>query len=222
VEIPLRWHRKKDGTTFPVEITARFIQWKGQQVHLAAIRDVTRRIQAEKELELLAATDPLTGLFNRRYFDEHAEKHVTKQGSGGETGLLLMDIDYFKTINDEHGHEVGDFVLKELARLLSVHVRSGDILARYGGEEFALLLPRTSEREMEQIAERLRREVAQNVFDHMGKELRVTMSVGGALQQCRAGSCPASSVGGCRHVRGKAIGARSLCFQKAIIKPDAF
>lgn len=179
VEIPLRWHRKKDGTIFPVEITARFIQWQGQQVHLAAIRDITRRLQAEKELELLAATDPLTGLFNRRYFDEHAEKHVAKQGDGGETGLLLMDIDYFKKINDEHGHEAGDFMLKELARLLSIHVRSGDILARYGGEEFALLLPRTSESEMEQVAERLRLEVERNVCGYMGKELRVTISVGG-------------------------------------------
>lgn len=174
INIPLRWHRKKDGTVFPVEITGRFFQWKGQAVHIAAIRDITFRREAEekilaqqKQLEeanarliALAAKDPLTELFNRRAFDERLEKeiaHATRQNS--PLSVIIVDIDFFKSYNDTFGHPAGDEILQQLARLLEQLIRKDDFVSRFGGEEFVLILPHTDVKGASRLANRARRAI---------------------------------------------------------------
>jgi diguanylate cyclase (GGDEF)-like protein/PAS domain S-box-containing protein len=183
IAIPLRWHRKKNGQVFPVEITARFIEWKGQPVHLAAIRDSTERHHAEKELERLAITDSLTGLFNRRHFFTEAEKTFARsQKPYSELCVLMMDIDHFKIVNDTFGHDVGDEVLREVTRRIQDNLRPTDLLARYGGEEFIGLLVRTPYQDVCQVADRLIRSIHDQPVNVTGADIFVTISMGVAMQ----------------------------------------
>jgi two-component system cell cycle response regulator len=137
-----------------------------------------------------AVTDGLTGLYNRRFFEatlaleaEHAAR------SGRDLGLLVLDIDHFKRINDAHGHQAGDRVLRELAARLAAAIRGGDVLARYGGEEFVVLLRDTSVEAVPETAERLRRAVG-DVPVVLPDDLwvAVTVSVGGAAWPVHAHS----------------------------------
>lgn len=179
VKIPLRWHRKKDGTVFPVEITARFIQWKGHSVHIAAIRDITERREAEQELERLAITDPLTGLLNRRqFFHESTELFERALNHPYELSILMIDLDHFKEVNDQYGHATGDATLQEVARRLHEYVRPTDIVGRYGGEEFAIVLPRTDMEETRQIADRLIAIIADKPVIVEDDKVSITISMG--------------------------------------------
>lgn len=141
---------------------------------------------ANTRLKELVFRDGLTGLFNHRYFQENLEKELMRAlRQQASVSLLMVDIDYFKTVNDTHGHPVGDLVLKSVAQLLEQSIRTTDIIARYGGEEFAIILPMTNEVGMRVFAERLRRRVAATATD-IGNDLHitVTISIGGA---CRSG-----------------------------------
>lgn len=89
-----------------------------------------------------------------------------------------MDLDWFKSINDRHGHAAGDFVLQKIAELAQAHLRPGDVLGRAGGEEFYALLPNTNEAEAERVAERVRLAIAQGEFLFAGKQLKMTASIG--------------------------------------------
>ncbi|WP_131110403.1 sensor domain-containing diguanylate cyclase [Sulfuricystis thermophila] len=112
--------------------------------------------------ELLARTDALTGLANRRAFDEVAQQEIQRaQRYGTPLTLVLADLDHFKAINDSHGHDVGDCVLQDFARILAGSVRNVDLVGRWGGEEFAILMPGTDLTEATQAAERMRRQVEQ-------------------------------------------------------------
>ncbi|GAB4580669.1 MAG: hypothetical protein Fur0022_34110 [Anaerolineales bacterium] len=174
VPILLRWHRKKDGTIFPVEITGRFFQWKGRGVHIAAIRDITFRRQAEEKilaqqklleeanarLKTLAIKDPLTELYNRRAFDERLTQeiaHAIRQAT--PLSIVLVDIDFFKAYNDTFGHPAGDEILQQLARLLEKYSRADDFVARYRGEEFVIILPHTGCEGAIQFADRCRKAI---------------------------------------------------------------
>ena len=129
----------------------------------------------------LAVTDPLTGLHNRRYMSGQLTSLVRRAGQGGEpVGALLVDIDYFKRINDSFGHDVGDEVLKEFAVRLATNVRAIDLACRYGGEEFVVIMPDTGLETAHRIAERLRLHVAGSPFRVSGVEdpLSVTISIG--------------------------------------------
>lgn len=179
IRIPLRWHHKKDGVHFPVGITARFVSWRGESVHIAAIRDITEQYRIEQELVHLAVTDALTSLPNRRHFLSQAEQ-IFARSTQPPYGLSMMmiDLDFFKKFNDEYGHATGDKVLYEVARILEANLRSTDLLARVGGEEFAILLPRTFSTEACQIAERLRLDVANRSIAIKNFHLSVTVSIG--------------------------------------------
>jgi len=138
------------------------------------------RADFQASLEL-AVTDQLTGLHNRRYLATHLDKLVNKSvGRGQPVSLLIMDIDFFKAVNDTHGHDVGDEVLKEFARRLQSNVRGIDLACRYGGEEFVVVMPDTDQSFAYMVAERLRQEVAEQPFDVNTEEgrLNVTISIG--------------------------------------------
>jgi len=135
--------------------------------------------EAEFQAQLTEArTDSLTGLANRRSFDEELVKRFDEwRRYGREVSLMLLDIDRFKDVNDEHGHLTGDAVLRQLAEVLG-DARTSDIVTRYGGEEFAIILPHTSLEESEIAAERLRLKIAETVFRHEELTLRTTISYG--------------------------------------------
>ena len=131
------------------------------------------------EIEKLATTDGLTGLFNHRVFQEKLSEELKKLSRYSEpSSLLLADIDFFKKINDTYGHPAGDFVLKEVSKIIREAIRDIDIPARYGGEEFAAILPRTDSKGAMNIAERLRKAVMSGSFSSDTSSLRVTLSIG--------------------------------------------
>ena len=138
------------------------------------------QLQSEKgKLEELAYTDPLTGLSNRRLFLEEAKRMIEYSRRYGEPlSLLMMDIDNFKNINDEYGHDVGDLTLKKLAEVIKRNIRGSDIAARFGGEEFVVLLPRTDEKGAELVAERIRRDFKKDPVRVDDREITTTVSIG--------------------------------------------
>lgn len=131
----------------------------------------------------ISLKDPLTGLANRRHFRSVLEREIDRVARSGEAALLLMlDIDHFKRINDEHGHAAGDLVLQSVARTLSSCVRPMDTLARYGGEEFGVVLPACHAGFGRVMAERIRLAIANTpVTVSPSVELHVTVSIGGAF-----------------------------------------
>jgi len=138
--------------------------------------------QALREQEQLAVMDSLTGLYNRRFLDAELQLELDRGARSKEpVGILLCDLDHFKRINDEHGHLVGDSVLREVARRLLGAVRNGDLVARYGGEEFVVLLPGGDKELLKEIGERCRRSFFDAAFYLPGgRRATVTISIGGA------------------------------------------
>jgi diguanylate cyclase (GGDEF)-like protein len=127
----------------------------------------------------MATTDPLTGLFNRWHMIDLAEKELARyQRSQHPIGLLLLDIDHFKSINDSHGHEVGDKVLVAVANTIKADLRSQDLIARWGGEEFLVLLPDTDLEQARASAERIRQALMQKRWSFGDQSVAVTISVG--------------------------------------------
>lgn len=141
---------------------------------------------ADARNETLALTDELTGLHNRRHIQHTLHQQLAQaQRSGQPLGLLLLDVDWFKRINDEHGHLSGDRVLRELAARLRAQLRTQDIIGRWGGEEFMALLPGTSQAQAQQLAQRLRQSIEREHFhSHDGQALPVTVSIGVHSSQC--------------------------------------
>ena len=152
-------------------------------------RDISDEYHLQKEREHLLAklseltvTDELTGLFNRRKFNLELEAFFTRHQRVGEIfGLLILDIDHFKKVNDTFGHQTGDMVLRRLSKTLKENLRSIDLAFRYGGEEFAVLLPGVNLDELKFVADRLRQAVKKIKDWVMNTELKITISVGGVL-----------------------------------------
>lgn len=144
-----------------------------------------QRLRSNFELSLsMALTDSLTGLYNRRYFEVHLQKLLQKnQQSKKAMAVLMMDIDHFKSINDTHGHAVGDEILKIFARRVQDSLRSFDLVARLGGEEFVVILPDISTDMAYFIAERLRKMIAEEPFacGAAGGKVNVTTSIGATI-----------------------------------------
>ena len=126
-----------------------------------------------------ALTDPLTGLANRRKFDQElARRFAQWKGTGTPLSLVLVDIDKFKNVNDVHGHVAGDAVLQQVAQVLLESVRANDLVARYGGEEFGMVLPGTTLEEAKPVAERVRGAIAEHGFQFGDSLANVTVSAG--------------------------------------------
>lgn len=139
--------------------------------------DLDRLVQ---ELDSLSRKDPLTGLHNRRHFDSAFEHQCQRAGQPtSQLSVLMLDVDYFKQINDDFGHDAGDAVLVEIAQLLRQHLRDLDVICRFGGEEFVALLPATSRTVAESRAKALLTSISHTVFAHQGIPLRqITLSCG--------------------------------------------
>jgi len=167
----------------------------------------------------LASTDGLTGAANRRTFDERLARELRRARPDGEqVSLLMLDVDHFKRVNDEHGHSVGDDVLRHLVQLIEGLCRPQDLLARYGGEEFALILPDASAEDAKEIAERARTELIASQ-----PPVPVTISIGIATSPVHASSPGAliEAADGALY-RAKTDGRnRSVCVSDpAVMSPD--
>ena len=147
---------------------------------LASLDAAHTALHRQKEYaELLARTDALTGLANRRAFDEAAEQEVQRAlRYNTSLALVMTDLDHFKTINDHYGHHVGDQVLQHFSRILGDSVRNIDLVGRWGGEEFAILMPGTNLEDAVQAAERMRQAVQQATQPMADREFRYTASFG--------------------------------------------
>jgi diguanylate cyclase (GGDEF)-like protein len=147
------------------------------------VRDATAEVHAEKLLQEASRTDSLTTIFNRRHFAEMLEAELERSRAEHlQLGLLLVDVDHFKLVNDTFGHLTGDAVLVEVAARLRGALRSFDTVARWGGEEFIVLAPALeSSQQLREIADRLRRGVSQAPVRYGERAIDVTVSIGGVL-----------------------------------------
>ncbi|RWB91164.1 MAG: GGDEF domain-containing protein [Mesorhizobium sp.] len=160
-----------------------------QKTFLLELRDrrrVTELAEANHRLELLASTDPLTGIANRRWMSETLDRiWGAERRCFGGAAMLMCDIDYFKKLNDHLGHAQGDRCLVEVARIIQDNIRRDcDLVARYGGEEFLVLLPGVNEDEAYSVGERIRKGVEAAAIHNPGSRMsrRVTISIGVAVQ----------------------------------------
>ena len=134
-----------------------------------------------ENLQRVAAMDPLTGVYNRRFgLQRLTEEFGRSSRSGDPLGLLMLDLDHFKAVNDTYGHLVGDRVLQTVVRAARQVLREGDVLLRYGGEEFLIVLPGAGRDDLMQMAERVRRAVAEAEITEAGQRIPVTVSIGGS------------------------------------------
>ncbi len=142
--------------------------------------NVQLRDSVQQTIEM-AVTDGLTGLNNRRYLDTHLAEMISKaKGRGKPASVVICDIDHFKKVNDTHGHDVGDEVIREFARRIKKNIRNIDLACRYGGEEFVVVMPDTDMALARVVAERIRNEVALHPFivEEGAKQLAITVSLG--------------------------------------------
>jgi diguanylate cyclase (GGDEF)-like protein/PAS domain S-box-containing protein len=138
--------------------------------------------QRIRELEELALLCPLTEVGNRRYADIALQNAVEElRRFGWPFGLLFVDVDHFKQVNDTHGHAIGDEVLRMVAHGLRSCLRSFDFVGRWGGEEFVVILPNITDEIMEAVAQRCRRLIEDSEFQSGGRPIRVTVSIGGTM-----------------------------------------
>lgn len=167
-------------TPFWLLASANIIDYNLDVALYSAFQDITMRKNRENMLKNQATRDPLTSLYNRRYFEEEVFKRILDAKSLGEPySVLMLDVDHFKRVNDTFGHKTGDKVLIELAATAERALRECDIVARYGGEEFVIFLGNTNSDEGLKVAERLRETIGEVVvYADDGQEVRFTISVG--------------------------------------------
>ena len=135
---------------------------------------------AHDRLQRLAAIDPLTGIYNRRFgMARYHEEFSRAVRAGTPLGLMIFDIDHFKEVNDTYGHLTGDRVLSKITRVARNAMREGDVMVRYGGEEFLVILPAASRSDVERLAERIRRQIEDTAVTDGDQLIRVTVSIGG-------------------------------------------
>jgi diguanylate cyclase (GGDEF)-like protein/PAS domain S-box-containing protein len=181
-------HRRKDGSIFPVEVSASRMQIEGKKFVMAAYHDISKRKEAEedrdilmRELQHISQTDGLTDLFNRQHLDKRlAEEMDRARRYDSPLSLIIFDIDYFKKINDTYGHITGDKILQRTASIIRETLRSTDIAGRFGGDEFVLVLVQTDIRVGMQVAERLRTRIEQeqiSVNEHQSTGFSVSLGI---------------------------------------------
>lgn len=188
--------QRKDGSQFVGMISGRIIEINTVPHIISVIRDITERKLAEQQIQKLvqqleiekntaqlnSITDSLTGLANRRYFDEALRTEFYRMKRSGSTlSLIMLDVDYFKKFNDRYGHLAGDECLRLVGTTLRTIVgRAPDIVARYGGEEFVVILPETDKNGAKSLGERIRKAVEELAIPHAASDIAecVTVSLG--------------------------------------------
>ncbi len=171
--------RRKDGNEFVANAQIIRLGDKTTRYYAALFRDVSQNKRTEEELLRLAATDPLTGAYNRREFTQMAEREALRSHRYHHPlSMMMMDLDHFKRLNDTYGHTAGDKVLQRFTTLCSNTLRNVDIFGRWGGEEFVALLPETDIEGASIIAERLRKIISENVLSFNDHKITFTASIG--------------------------------------------
>ncbi|MCR0982501.1 sensor domain-containing diguanylate cyclase [Roseomonas populi] len=206
---------RRDGSVFWAEVTARMVWDEAAQRPtdtVLVLRDVTRRVELEQQLAELARKDGLTGLANRRAFDEAFEAEWQRTiRENAMMSLLLLDVDHFKAFNDHYGHQVGDDCLRAVAAVVGSSVRRpADLAARYGGEEIAVILPRTGADGAAAVAEQIRAAIQSLGVPHAGNPEgggQVTASIGAATALSR--------IGGTMSMPGSLLAAADAALYKA-------
>ncbi len=174
-------HRAKDGSRIEVSLgISPVLDADGSLVAISTIaRDIADRKRFEAQLKHLADHDPLTGLPNRRRFEDELDKRVAEvRRYGGGGAVLMLDLDNFKYVNDALGHRAGDDLLRGVAALLRMRVRESDMLSRLGGDEFAVFLPRADEAAASEVATDLLAGLREHVIPMDGRPIGVTASIG--------------------------------------------
>ncbi|MCF8502837.1 MAG: diguanylate cyclase, partial [Rhodospirillum sp.] len=173
--------RGTGGREFWALVSAIRMTYEGKPAVFLSFNDISARKVMEEDLKRLALTDPLTGVGNRRMLLDRGGEEVRRaRRDGGWLTAIMVDLDHFKSVNDTLGHAAGDEILRGLAATVSDLLRDVDIFARMGGEEFAVLLPSTGLSEGARVAERIREACATKVFNGLGADapLIVTVSLG--------------------------------------------
>ena len=163
-------HKKKDGTTLPVEVSASRMDMGNKKLVIATYRNISKRKKAEKErdrliteLKHISRTDGLTGLLNRQYLDKRLDEEMRRaKRYGNPLTLIMFDIDYFKIINDTFGHITGDKILQKTSSLIKEELRNTDVAGRFGGDEFMIILVQTDITVGMQVADRLSARIREN------------------------------------------------------------
>ncbi|MDQ6950117.1 MAG: diguanylate cyclase [Mariprofundales bacterium] len=167
----------RHGKALALDMALNAIQGAALSLYVASFIDISQHVQIEEALQQQAHTDPLTGLMNRRCFRLRADRELRRaKRTKSAMTLLMLDIDYFKQVNDRYGHAAGDVALCALATVLRKGMRDVDVFSRWGGEEFLCLLPETDSMEAIMIAERIRQAVDAMVVPQV--ELGITISIG--------------------------------------------
>ncbi|QNM96883.1 sensor domain-containing diguanylate cyclase [Chitinimonas koreensis] len=177
--------KRCDGESFWASLSASLIEYQGETAYFVGFIDISERKAAQETLWRRATIDPLTGVANRGYFLERAQQEWQRAlRYDHPLGLMLLDLDHFKSINDRYGHDAGDRVLRAFTDAIRQQLRETDLLGRLGGEEFAVLLPEENERGLLDAAERLRAVTAATAIKLPGGSvLSVTVSIGCTLSE---------------------------------------
>lgn len=171
-------NKKKDNNLYYEEqtITPIFNTNKEIKNFVVTSHDITERVEMEKELQKLATFDSLTSIYNRYKINKEIDSELNRVRRYKDNfSLLMIDIDHFKTVNDQYGHDVGDFVLQEISKVIGQYIRVSDRFGRWGGEEFMLLIPNSSKEESMFIANKLRYVIEKHTFNN---SYAITISIG--------------------------------------------
>lgn len=174
-------NKKKDGTIYYEEARITPIIDENGEImnYLAVKQDISHRKYLEEKLKQTSIRDPLTNLYNRRFVFERLSQFIELYKMKDDVfSLVIIDLDFFKKVNDTYGHQAGDFVLKEFAEILTSSIRTCDVLGRYGGEEFILILQGVKKQSSAKIVERILQRVRESIFKYEDKGINITFSCG--------------------------------------------
>jgi len=184
--------KTSEGKPFTAEMAAIAMDYGGTPAVVVALNDISQRKELEAELLHQASTDSLTGVGNRRYFLGQAEQEMRRSRRfARDLSVMMIDLDHFKSINDERGHAAGDAVLQGVVRRTLESFRQSDQLGRLGGEEFGVILPETSLAAAVEVAERVRKHICERPFIGVGAAIPCTVSIGVAQLSAQDGDVEA-------------------------------
>ena len=176
-------NKKKNGELYHEDITITPILDENNEItnFVSTSQDITTRIKMQEEFKQLAETDNLTGLSNRHQTNKELDAKITEFYRYNDSfALLMIDIDYFKRVNDNFGHDVGDYVLRELSAIITKQIRQNDQFSRWGGEEFLIVLPKIALKEASEVADKIRSLIEHYSFKNIDA---LTISIGVTTMQ---------------------------------------